>query len=749
MMAMSRQAKHLYEFGPFCLDATERLLMRDGRVVSLPPKVVDTLLVLVEHRGHILEKDELMSALWPDTFVEESSLAQNVFLLRRALGDGQAEERYVETIPRRGYRFVADVRELQGTEIIAARRTETRIVIEEEEENGEQERAEKTAVARSSPTAPPLIDKMPRGKKWLIAALSSCVLVGLAFALYYFTKQRQPIGQVGASFHKMQINKLTTDGLTAYAAVSPDGKYLAQAMEQGTEQSLWVRQVATTSNVQIVPPSEVRYRGVTFSPDGNFVYYVAYEKNENMGVLSVVSLLGGTPRKLTEDVDSPAAISPDGKRIVFERNYPSRWETVLIVVNADGTGEKTLATRKRPDYFSTDGPSWSPDGKMIACAGGSRDANGSYMNIVGVNVDDGKEKLLTAQRWNYMGQVAWQGDGQALIAIAWQGASSLVTNQIWHIPYPSGEARKITNDLSGYRGLSLSADASALATVQSTRVSHIYVAPSGAPERATQITSGLGDLYSEGLGMAWTPDGHIVYGSTASGNPDIWIMDAAGNHQRQLTMDDHMDFMPCVTPDGRYIVFVSERKGTYNIWRMDADGGNPKQLTQGSNENWPSLSSDGQWVIYLGSSKSKGALWKVPIEGGEPVPLSESYLSRPAVSPDGKLITGLVLDDQTSWMWVSVMPVEGGTPTKLFKFFPLPVPPTVRWNADSRTLTYISSNDHFTNLWSFPINGGQPRQLTNFKSDRIFRFAWSADGKQLAYERGMIFNDIVLINGFN
>src|SRR3989442_11377515 len=98
MMAMSsRQAKHLYEFGPFRLDATERLLMRDGKVVSLPPKVVDTLLLLVEHRGHILEKDELMKTLWPDSFVEESSLAQNVFLLRRALGDGQAEERYVET----------------------------------------------------------------------------------------------------------------------------------------------------------------------------------------------------------------------------------------------------------------------------------------------------------------------------------------------------------------------------------------------------------------------------------------------------------------------------------------------------------------------------------------------------------------------------------------------------------------------------------------------------------------------------
>jgi Tol biopolymer transport system component/DNA-binding winged helix-turn-helix (wHTH) protein len=759
MMVMSREARRLYEFGPFCLDATERLLMRGGKVVSLPPKVFETLLVLVEHRGHILEKDELMKTLWPDTFVEESSLAQNVFLLRKALGEGQAEERYIETIPRRGYRFVAGVREVRndGTEIIAGRRTETRIVIEEEEESGEHERqvvekadAEKIVQAQAAPPqAEGLINQALRDRKWLLAALASLALSGLALGLYYFSKQRQPAGKATASFQKMRINKLTSDGRTTYAALSPDGKYLAQVLEQGGEQSLWVRQVATTSNVQVVPPAELRYRGVTFSADGVYIYYVAYEKNHNLGTLSVVPTLGGTPRKLVEDVDSPAAVSPDGKRLAFERNYPSRWETVLIVVNADGTGEKTLLTRKRPDYFSTDGPSWSPDGKMLACAAGSRDAHGPYMTVVGVNVDDGTEKPLTTQRWNYVGQVAWQDDGQGLVVVASQGVTSLLAEQIWQIYTPGGEARRITNDLSGYRGVSLSADSRTLATVQSTRVSHIYVAPSGEINRAAQITSGLGDHFSERLGMAWTPDGRIVYGSTASGNPDIWVMDADGRHQRQLTMDERPDLLPCVTPDGRYIVFVSERQGASNIWRMDLEGGNLKQLTQGSSDYWPSVSSDGQSVIYWSGGKEKTTLRKVPLDGGESVPQAEGFVSRPLVSPDGKLIVGYVMDDQTSQMWVSVMPTGGGTPNKLFRFFPLPVPPMIRWSADSGALTYISSTDNFTNIWSRPpINDGQPRQLTNFQSDRIFRFAWSTDGKQLAYERGMIINDIILISDF-
>ena len=751
MMVMREQTKHLYEFGPFCLDANERLLMRDGKVVSLPPKVFDTLLVLVEHRGHILEKDELMKTLWPDSFVEESSLAQNVFLLRKAMGEGNAEERYIETIPRRGYRFVAGVREICGEETETLAATETSIVIERQEENGQQNGLEKTTEALSGPqlNVQAQSEKVLLGKKWLIATLASITIAILAFGLYYSTRKSLPVkNKLAAAFLQMRINKVTSDGRTAFAALSPDGKYLAQVVEQGLQQSLWVRQVATTSNVQIIPLAEVRYRGVTFSPDGNFIYYTAYGRQENLGMLFVVPTLGGTVRKLAEDVDSPVAVAPSGKRLAFERNYPTRRETVLLTINADGSGEKILATRKAPDFFGTDGPAWSPDGKLIACAAGSRAPEGIYSSVVGVSVEDGKEIPLTPHRWNFVGQVAWQSDGQALTVIALQGGASTPTEQVWQIFYPGGGVRRITNDLNGYRGVSLSADACMLATVQTTRISHFYVAPNGDAHRATQITSGSGDYFNEKLGLAWTPDGRIVYGSTAAGNPDIWIMNADGSEQKQLTVAKTPDVFPCVTPDGRYIVFVSERDGGSTIWRLDADGNHLTQLTHGNNDYYPSLSRDGQWVIYSATGQGKTTLWKVPIEGGEPLPVAESSLTRPALSPDGKFFVGHWLDTQTSRSWVSIMPIEGGKPTKLFNFFPLPSSPTARWNADSRALTYISSSDNFTNLWSRSIDGGQPRQLTNFQSDRIFRFAWSPDGKQLAYERGQAISDIILIGDF-
>src|SRR5215213_3762055 len=113
---MSKPTPRLYEFGPFAVDVSERLLRREGQAVALTPKVFDTLLVLLQSKGRVVGKDELMQRLWPDTLVEEGSLSQNIFLLRRALGEGTSEPRYVETLPKRGYRFVADVREVAYAE---------------------------------------------------------------------------------------------------------------------------------------------------------------------------------------------------------------------------------------------------------------------------------------------------------------------------------------------------------------------------------------------------------------------------------------------------------------------------------------------------------------------------------------------------------------------------------------------------------------------------------------------------------
>jgi Tol biopolymer transport system component len=285
-------------------------------------------------------------------------------------------------------------------------------------------------------------------------------------------------------------------------------------------------------------------------------------------------------------------------------------------------------------------------------------------------------------------------------------------------------------------------------TQRTDRVTRLSIVSKGAggfdAERAAQIQSGFSSSFSESFGLDWTPDERLVYGSQASGNVDVWITTADGKRQKQLTRDAQIDYMPVVTSDGRYIVFASERAGSGHIWRMDLDGGDLKQLTRGKNDTFPSLSPDGRWVIYTSSTSGSRSLWKVSIDGGAPSQLSAASAARPWVSPDGKWIACFYQDQKDGNFKVALLPFAGGEPA-LVEGMAQPEFFTLRWSPDSRALTYIATRQGVSNIWSKPIDGGPARQLTSFTADRIFRFAWSRDGRFLACERGMIINDAVLI----
>ncbi len=581
----------------------------------------------------------------------------------------------------------------------------------------------------------------------IFSILAIAVLGGLAFAAYKFFNSKKAI----VPFQNMKVTKLTTTGKVTLAAISPEGKYVVHVIDEVGKQSLWMRQVATTSNVQIVPPAEATYRGLAFSPDGNFLYFTMYDNNTPIGYIYKVPVLGGTPQRLVEDVDSPATLSPDGKQFAYVRNYPREGEQGLFIANADGTGERRLATLKRPEGFRWGtgvGPAWSPDGKVIACGVWEDESGVPYNTVLGVSVADGAIKPITTQKWESVGQVAWLGDGNGLIVIAREQSSNSL-GQIWSISYPGGEVRRITNDLNDYRSMSLTADSRALVTVQSETTGNLWVAPNGDAASARKITSSNRD----GIGISWTPDGRIVYGSAVNGKPDIWIANADGSNQKQLTTDPGVDNFPTVTSDGRYILFESNRgdaSGRSHIWRMDIDGGQPKQLTNGFVEFSPSCSPDASWVVYVAGSPGQQILQKIPIDGGEPVRLTEPGLIFEVafVSPDGKLIDCIINDLDARKYRLAIMPSEGG---QMIKFFDVPRSVAlnatgVYWSPDSRALVYIDTRDGVSNLWAQPVDGGQPKQLTDVKSDLIFDFAWSRDGKQLALVRGTRTNDAVLVN---
>jgi eukaryotic-like serine/threonine-protein kinase len=549
-------------------------------------------------------------------------------------------------------------------------------------------------------------------------------------------------------FQTMRMARLTNSGKASEAAISPDGKYVVQVIDDGGPQSLWVRQVAPSNSVQINPPAEVHYLGLTFSHDGDSLYYVVREKNNAHGALYQMPVLGGVVRKLMIGVDSLITLSPDGKHFAFVRNsYPSPIEETLMIADAGGGGETKLATRKRPDFFRNSGLAWSPDGKVIACVVRSSDTTNWHQYIVAVHVTNGTEKQISSQRWFEIERIAWLSDGSALLMNIKDQAS--LSDQIWQLSYPGGELRRITNDLNSYTSLSLTADTNTVVTVQTARISSIWTIKSEMEvSNAKQITSGTGKL-DGWLGVCWTPGSRVVYSSNASGNFDLWIMEADATGQKQLTAGARNNLWPSVSLNGRYIVFVSDRTGSPHIWRMDLDGNDPQQLTSGSGEFNPSCSPDGRWVVYGSAGSAKRTLWKVSIDGGESVQLTEAYSETPVVSPDGKLIACSYQEASNAPWKIAVIPFAGGQPAKTFAVSPtVDLPAYICWTFNGQALTYVDTRDGDSNIWSQSIDGGPPKQLTDFRSNQIVCFGWSLDGEQLALAFGTVTSDVVLISGF-
>jgi Tol biopolymer transport system component len=582
-------------------------------------------------------------------------------------------------------------------------------------------------------------------------ALGLAALVVAAIAIFglfkFFGRSRG--GNLSAGiFQKLEMTKLTTNGNTRVAAISPDGKYVAYAMEEAGKQSLWVRQVAISSNVRLLPLADVDFYACAFSSDAAFIYYAMGDR-KNPPSIYRVPVLGGSQTKMFADLRGPISLSPDGKQIALTNVNQEQQAVVLSIANLDGSGERKIFSRKAPSYF--DWTAWSPDGKSLACAVSDYKGNDPNVTVMEVQVADGAEKAIASHNWINTGQLLWLADKSGIVMVAKDKESPF--DEIWLIAYAEGNVRRVTNDLLDYQGVSLTEDSSLLVSVQLQRLSNIWLSRSDKDMSGAQITPGVGTYYD----LTGTTDGKLLYASDASGGADIWEMQTDGTNQKQLTAGAGRNYAPAASPDGRYIVFHSNRSGTWQIWRMDRDGSNPKQLTDGATDsNWPQMSADSKWVVYQHpDSKSDMTLWKVSIDGGTPVQLTDKNSLRPTISPDGKLIAcwQLInepkpgLADMAVHVQISIIPFSGGQPVKVFNIAPSVAygwEAMLKWTADGRALTYVDQRENTNNIWGQPLTGGPPTKLTNFHDNQIFAFDWLRDGR-LACSRGFRNGDAVLI----
>ncbi len=581
----------------------------------------------------------------------------------------------------------------------------------------------------------------------LSLALLLAFVATVSFALYKKVGRgsRRP-------FQSMRVTKVTNFGNAFESAISPDGKSVAYSKGAGQgEFSIWLRVIGSnTPAVEIVPPTQGYLYGITFSADGKDVAYGARLSNQPISTY-IIPVSGGSTTKLPLKRPTWISFSPDGEHLAYFYNNMPEGQTSLVVANANGTNERVIVKRQAPNYyFGFIKPSWSRDGKMIACI--AQNATESFPHVFEVNLETGTERAITAQRWSEIRGVAWLPDMTGLLIVATEEIS--VTPQIWRISYPNGEAQRITNDTVTYSGLDLSADGTVLATTKveapiSISVMPVKVAESFPPDyngfsvdtgSARQIHSGNfsgNAAFEDHAYLSWTPEGRIVFMSEESGNADIWSMNADGSERRQLTTDPHYDTGAEVSPDGRYIVFMSNRAGAENIWRMDIDGGNQTRLTSKLIERFPFFSSDGRSVLFTSWESGKGTIWTIPLEGGEPEQVITALSFHGALSPNGEL---LVYDSPGEE--VVLASSHGAKPIKTFNQRGL----EYQWIPTGRALSYVAIAGEVWNLWLQPLDGGKPRQLTNFDSNGIWCYGWSRDGKQLAVSRATQTHDVVVIN---
>ena len=546
----------------------------------------------------------------------------------------------------------------------------------------------------------------------------------------------------------MQFQRVPISGNVKEAIISPDGKYVVAVIDEAGKQAIQLTELATSSNIRIAGLSEKGYRGLAFSPDNNYVYYL--EDEIETATLYRVSKLGGNNRRLLENVNTVVTFSPDGSRMSFVRYDLKEQSTLLMIANEDGTNEQRLALRKPPEYYTLDGvggPAWSPNGGVIACPLTiDRPPQPSQMYVEAITVRDGSHQRLNKEGWYQLGKLSWLSDGGGLIVA---GANALLNpSQLSILSYPDGKVTRITNDPNEYSTISSAVDSSLVLTVKTELLSTVWVMPSKSTDKATALTNSQNKGV---MGIAWLSENTLIHVASGTDGLNIWREDIADGKNNQLTSGGGANYQPDISPDKHYIVFVSNRSGSFNIWRMNSDGTNQVQLTKGEIEDSPRITPDGKWVVYHRSQK-EGNIWKVSIDGGEPLPVVTEDALYPALSPDGKMLACFVWDkDINSRVWLGLVSLETGTMVRKFS-----VPPTVRmssnklrWSRDELGLVFVNDVDGVSNLWVQPLDGANPGPLTYFRESQIFDFAWSPNGQQLACVRGTRSSQVVLIKGIS
>jgi DNA-binding winged helix-turn-helix (wHTH) protein/Tol biopolymer transport system component len=734
-MANPAESTQIVRFGDFELDLRTGELRTNNHHIILQEKPFQILTALLERPGEMVTREELIKRLWPaGTFVDFNlGLNKAVNRLREALEDTADQPQFIETFPKRGYRFVAPVTR-NGAGLAPASATSSAHTSNDASKFGPGNGGPPVASfpADGLPVASPTAEVRGEKNYWRWAALA-VLAVSLAWGGGYAMRSKKGRNR-RPDLEKFQVTKLTDSGKVELAAISGDGRYVWYSQRDRGLSGLWLHQVATHSDVQILPADAIGFEGLTFSPDGNHIYFVRADKNDpGFKYLYVMPVLGGPSRLLIKDIDSPVSFSPDGQRFVYTRGIPPRNSTDVRIANSDGSGDRLLARIENTFPGFQPGATWSPDGQTVTVSVYLYVGRHSYI-LDAVSVADGSVRELYSSS-GAIGRALWLPEGDALLLVM---NDQNERGQLWTVSYPNAEVRRITNDLTDYdTRADLTRDGKTLVAIASHPTSNVWVAPAADLSQARQITSAALPLFR----VVEAPDGHLL---ATSMDGKLWSLQADGSRRTLFTDLLVTDFQGDPAPCGRFIVFASGRAATTELVRVAANGADATPLVRGDLNSFV-CTPDGKYVFYDDLHR----IFRIPVEGGVSVQiarvLGENIGGRLSISPDGKFLAYPYEEYAPApTVKLAIIPAEGGPPTKVLSA--LGVVWGLLWSPDGKSLQYSFSQNGAYNIWEQPLTGGEPRHLTKFSSGTIFDFHWSLDGKRLLMTRGEVSSDAALLS---
>lgn len=669
------------QFGPFDLDALNRRLLRHGQEVPLAPKTLDLLIALVARNGDLVTKEELMQLLWPDTFVDEANLTQQIFVLRKALGQRRDEQTYIATVPRAGYRFVTPA----------------------------------VAPVPDAPLAAP-------GRATRTTLLTLMVVVVItALIMFWWWPFAGPGPLKGRT-----MSRITGTSDAGAAAISPDGRFVAYVQMKEGRSSIWLHQVSTGQSTRLIDDVPASISAVTFSGDGEWVSFL---RDHNGGEWATVPVVGGEARTVLTRVESVPAVSPDATRLALIRTDQAAHVMRLEVVDLATLASTTLLRRERPEVILTSaGVAWSPDGQSVAVitneAFGGRSAR-----LVIVDVASQKtETLATALPWN-SGKLVWLPDDSGFLVSA---------RRLHFVDRRSGTVTPITHDAADYPSVSVSAAGPVVARRQEEQSAVWRL-----PEQAAQPTPWFSE-YGFNHALAWLPDERVAFESWASGDPEIWVTsrDPRRGPQR-LSFDDGYDAFPSAAPDGLSIVYASGREGGSTLWRAPLDGAPPVRVGGAGVKYAPDVSPDGRWIVYHAGDAQQGwKLSRVSHDGAVEAPVGDRPGTFAVYSPDGQWIACNWLPEgrPPGWWFIAILPADGGPPARVL---PIPGGATRRlaWSRDGTRLYWTNVWDAIREV---NIETGLSRTVVTHPGERILTVSVSRQTGEMAYVRHTSRSDIVI-----